>query len=125
MTYTARFGDGDRLLADRIAFAGASGERRRGLLRRPQLDPGDGLWLTPCEAIHTFGMNFPIDAIFLDKHLRVRKITPQLPPKRIAFCLSAYSVLEIEAGGARRANLEIGSILNFTRNVRNAALAPV
>jgi len=39
--------------------------RNKGLLGRNSLASGEGLWIVPCEAIHTFGMRFPIDLVYL------------------------------------------------------------
>ena len=77
------------------------------------LSTGSGIWIAPCEAIHTFGMKFPIDALFLDDGFCVKKLCRNLPPRRISFCLQAHSVLEVEAGTISRNGVNIGDILNF------------
>lgn len=110
-----------RVLASSVRLAGASRERRTGLLGRAVLEAGAGLWIAPSEAIHTFGMQFPIDAIFLDKQQRVCKISPHVRPSRIAFCWRADSVLEIEAGSAERAGLRPGALVKFISNVEGGA----
>ena len=61
-----------------------------------------GLWIVPCEAIHTFWMKFAIDAVFLDKNKRVTKVVSNLRPSRLAMSLRARSVLELPAGRGRR-----------------------
>lgn len=43
-----------------------------------RLEEGSGIWIAPCEAIHTLGMKTPIDAIFIDHQLRVKKLRRQL-----------------------------------------------
>ena len=98
-------------LGSRIRVAGTSRERREGLLGLNSLDDGGGLWINPCEAIHTFGMRMAIDVMFLDKHLRVRKQKRAIPARRIAVCLSANSVLELPAGTIERSRTEIGDVL--------------
>jgi len=80
------------------------------------LQPGDGLWIAPCEAIHTLGMKWPIDAIFIDKSYRVRKVSPNLPPWRIAICWRAASVLELPTGTLLQSGTQIGDILAFHLN---------
>ena len=85
-------------VASGVQIAGASRERRRGLLGRTAFDELGGLWIVPCEAIHTFGMKIAIDSIFLDKTLKVRSLRSGLKPGRIAICLPAYSVLEVPVG---------------------------
>jgi uncharacterized membrane protein (UPF0127 family) len=99
------------VIATHIQAARDSAARRQGLLAVDNLDAHSGIWLNPCEAVHTFGMKMAIDAIFLDARLRVRKISAHLKPNRIAFCLSAQSVLEIKAGIAGTSGLKCGDQL--------------
>lgn len=101
------------MLADRAKAAVTSRERRTGLLRRESLTEGEGLWIAPCEAIHTFGMKFPIDVVFLDRARRVVKIREAVPAWRIAVCLRAHSVLELPAGTVRRSGTAVGDKLAF------------
>jgi uncharacterized membrane protein (UPF0127 family) len=102
-------------LAERVCLAGSSAARRKGLLGLERLPAGAGLWIVPCEAIHTFGMRMAIDAIFLDRQLCVRKLRPHLPPSRISVCISAESVLELEAGTVARTCTVVGDRLSFER----------
>jgi uncharacterized membrane protein (UPF0127 family) len=102
-----------RVIAARIRSAKDSAARRRGLLDATELDSDAGIWLNPCEAVHTFGMQVPLDVMFLDAGLRVRKIAAQIKPNRIAFCFTADSVLEIGAGGAAASGTECGDQLLF------------
>src|SRR5207253_9934978 len=44
-----------------VRLADTPGARRIGLLRHDKLNTGQGLWIYPTQAIHTFGMRFPID----------------------------------------------------------------
>lgn len=57
-----------------------------------------GLWLGPCAAVHTFGMRYAIDVVFLNRHGRVIRLVPALGPRRWAFCRRAASVVEFETG---------------------------
>ena len=100
-------------LATSTRIAGTSAARRRGLLATDSLLSGDGLWIAPCEAIHTVGMKWPIDAIFLDKSYRVRKVSARLPPWRIAICWTAASVLELPAGVLLASGTQVGDELAF------------
>lgn len=101
------------LLAHDVRVAGSSVERRKGLLGLDRLEEGVGIWIAPCEAIHTCGMRMPIDAVFLDANLAVCKISTQLPPWRFSFCWTAASVLELQAGTAARRGTKYGDRLLF------------
>ncbi len=103
----------DTLLADRAAIADSSKTRKTGLLKHTRFEPGDGLWITPCEAVHTIGMKFPIDVLFLDKKLRVVKIRPDMPQWRIAGSFRAHSVLELPSGTAAATSTARGDQLAF------------
>jgi hypothetical protein len=102
-------------VAAHVELAGTSAARRHGLLGVTELAPGFGLWIDPCEAVHTFGMKIPLDAVFLDRHFQVRKILTNLPPRRIGVCFSANSVLELRAGTAERTGTQRGDRLSFRR----------
>jgi uncharacterized protein len=83
----------------------------KGLLGRRGLDDGEGLLIRPTSSIHMFFMRFPIDAVFLDRELRILKIVPDLKPWRIAGKKEAKQVLEMGAGEAARRGLEPGQQL--------------
>lgn len=88
------------ILADAASVADTSASRNIGLLRHKKLDPGDGLWIIPCESVHTFFMRFAIDLVYLDKKKRVKKVRHAVRPWRLSACLTAHSVLELPAGTA-------------------------
>jgi hypothetical protein len=100
-------------LGEAIETADSSAMRTKGLLSRTGLEAGSGLWIVPCEAIHTFFMKFAIDVVFIDKKKRVRKTVPGLRPWRIAACLPAYSVLELPVGVIRSTGTMPGDQLEF------------
>jgi len=83
-------------------------ERMRGLLGRATLDPEHGLWLEPCNAVHTFGMRFPIDVVFIDGKGRVRAIRRNVKTHRILFCWRARIALELRANAVDTWGLETG-----------------
>jgi uncharacterized membrane protein (UPF0127 family) len=85
-------------LGDGVRLAGDGANRRKGLLGRDGLAAGEGLWIIPCEAVHTFGMRFPIDLVYLDRKCRVVKIRSNVRPWRLSACLRAHSVIELAAG---------------------------
>ena len=67
-------------------------------MKHERLEAGEGLWIVPCESVHTFFMKFPIDLIYLDKDKKVRKVRKAVPAWRLSACLTAHSVLELPAG---------------------------
>lgn len=82
--------------------------RLTGLIGRCPPDPGCGLWLRPCDAVHTMGLRFEIDVVFVDAAGRVKRIDERVRPWRVRICLGAHSVVELAAGEARRLGLEAG-----------------
>ncbi len=103
------------MLADSAGVADTSKTRRIGLLRHDSLPPGQGLWIVPCEAIHTFGMKFPIDVIFLSKQRKVLKVRSNMPRRRMSFCLRAKSVLELPVGVIEASGTRPGDFLEMER----------
>jgi uncharacterized protein len=103
------------LLAEAATVADTSKKRREGLLRHESLPRGAGLLISPCEAVHTFGMKFAIDVVFLDRRHRVLKIRPAMGKRRISICLRAASVLELPAGTAAETGTGKGDQLVLER----------
>jgi hypothetical protein len=103
----------DTKLADRALIADNSKTRKTGLLKHDRLESGEGLWITPCEGIHTVGMKFPIDVLFLDKKRKVVKIRAAMPRWRMAASLFAHSVLELPSGTAHATQTTSGDQLEF------------
>jgi uncharacterized membrane protein (UPF0127 family) len=102
------------IVASRVEVADRGAARSRGLLGRESLAPGEGLWIVPCEAVHTVGMRFPIDLIFLDRRNIVRKVRSSVPSWRISGCLRAHSVIELAAGTLAATQVSPGDTLHFS-----------
>ena len=102
------------LLATRVEVADHGARRRKGLLGRDQLEAEEGLWIYPCEAVHTVGMRFPIDLIYLDRDKCVRKTRSNVPPLRLSACFSAHSVIELASGTITRTQTKPGDKLEFS-----------
>ena len=100
-------------IADKLEVASSGPKRSKGLLGRKGLGEGEGLWIIPCEAVHTFFMKFPIDLVYLDRKHRVKKVRNSVPAWRISGCLSAHSILELPAGTIRSTRTESGDILEI------------
>lgn len=103
-------------IANRVRRASTSGTRRKGLLGVTHLDENSGLWIVPCEAVHTFWMQIPIDTVFLDRNGRIKKIRANLKAWRLAIDLRAHSVLELAAGVVENSGTQVGDRLLFERN---------
>jgi uncharacterized membrane protein (UPF0127 family) len=105
----------DTVLGQAVDVADTSAKRRTGLLKHQRLEPGEGLWISPCESVHTFFMKFPIDLVYLDKQRKVRKVRNAVPAWRLSACLVAESVLELPAGTAQRTGTSPGDMLAFEK----------
>jgi hypothetical protein len=101
------------VLAHHVEVADHGATRRRGLLGRDSLPKGQGLWIVPCESVHTFGMRFPIDLVYLDRKKKVKKIRSGVPPWRLSACLSAHSVVELASGTVQSTKTQPGDKLEF------------
>ena len=88
-------------------------ERMRGLLGRPRPGPGEGLLIDPCRSIHTFGMRYAIDVVYLDASWQVRKLVPALPPGRLSSGAGATRTLELGGGEIARLGLVPGERLRW------------
>jgi len=103
------------VLADAAEVADTSATRRHGLLGRDNLPNGQALWIVPCESVHTWGMRFPIDVLYLDRKKRVRKLRKAMVPWRVSMCLLAHSVLELPAGVIEQTGTQTGDQLEILR----------
>lgn len=103
------------VLATAVLVAETSSQRRTGLLKRTSLPPGEGLLIGPCEAVHSFGMKFAIDVLFLDRKHKVLKIRPEMGRGKISVCLRSHSVLELPAGTAAATGTVPGDQLEFEK----------
>jgi uncharacterized protein len=99
------------IVCERCVLADTALTRMRGLLGRRDLPSGEGILLKPASSVHMAFMRFAIDAVFLDRDLRVVKVASDLRPWRAAGSRGAKAVLEIPAGEAGRRGLTIGDRL--------------
>jgi uncharacterized membrane protein (UPF0127 family) len=72
--------------------------RLRGLLGKKQLSDNNGLLLERCSSVHTIGMSYPLDLVFLDKNGKVVKCQEGVKPFRTASARGAYYTLELNQG---------------------------
>jgi uncharacterized protein len=103
------------VVAAKADLADSSATRRAGLLNRERLDEGEGLWIVPCESVHTFFMKFAIDLVYLDRNRLVVKVRHAVPAWRLSACLKAHSILELPAGAAKNSGTAPGDVLRFEK----------
>jgi|SRR6476661_9056019 len=97
-------------LADHLEVPATFVGRGVGLMFRRELPAGRGMWIVPCNGIHMMFMRFPIDAVFLDRTERVKKVYAKLPAWYGVVWLEwgAHSVLELPPGSTADLDLQRG-----------------
>jgi uncharacterized membrane protein (UPF0127 family) len=86
-------------VVDHLEIAEDLGTRTRGLIGHDPLDSGQGMLIRPCRWIHTFGMSFPIDVLYVNKRWHIVAVSEHLRPGRIDRpVLQAWFVVEMAAG---------------------------
>ena len=88
-----------------------------GLMFRGSLPARHGMLIDPCNGINMLFMRFPIDALFLDRLDRVKKIYRRVQPWYGVVWLvwGAHKVVELPAGSLEAYNLPVGEQLEFAR----------
>jgi uncharacterized protein len=84
------------------------GERRRGLARMEPMPTDHALHIVGTNSVHTFGMRFALDLVWLGREGRVVRIDTNVPARRVKTCLRARSVIEACAGHGDRFAAAIG-----------------
>ena len=99
-----------------------SGATSRGARYRAELgagivalEEGEGLWIVPCEGVHSFFMKFAIDVVFINKKRVVTKLRPNMVKSRIALSLRAHSTLELPVGMIQKSQTAVGDQLDLER----------
>jgi hypothetical protein len=98
-------------LATTVEIAATRATRRRGLLGRDALADASAMLLAPCGAVHTAGMRFPIDVVFVDRQGYAVKVVRNLQPWRIALATSGRAVIEMPAGTLKWGQVLLGDRL--------------
>jgi len=106
----------DSSLGEQISIADTSMRRLIGLLGKRTLASGCGLFIVPSQAIHTFGMVFPIDVVFVDENYCVVGVRNAVRPFRITRVFwKAHGVLELPAGTISSSHTSVGDRLKVDR----------
>jgi uncharacterized protein len=85
----------ETVLGFRVPVASSRASRLLGLALLHREGAGEGLLIPRCRSVHTFGMRFPLDLLFLGEDGRVVRLDRAVPPWRIVRCPKAASVLEL------------------------------
>src|SRR5215475_6400328 len=104
-------------LATSLAVANTHWTRLRGLLGLSLDDfrNGAGLWIVPCHGIHTLGMGFAIDVVYLDHENTVIHVQHEIRPWRFApVRRQASSVLELPCSMAAGTKTAVGDRIEIT-----------
>jgi len=105
-------------VGSRIGLADTSMSRLFGLLGKRGLEPGCGILIRPSSGVHTFGMQFPIDVVALDKNLRVLRTWQRLRPWRVtSVSHKIHSVLELGPGQIAQCGIEPGDQLALAESL--------
>ncbi len=101
-------------IADQAKIAESFLSRAKGLLGTSELPVGSGLFIIPCNSIHMFGMKYAIDAVIVDKKLKVVEILHAIKPGHMSRVYGkAHSCLELPAGRAKDTQTEVGDQLEY------------
>src|SRR3954454_9289430 len=84
-----------------VRLASTPQARLLGLALLDEVPAGSALLIPRCRSIHTFGMRFPLDVVFLDAHHRLVRLVEDVPPRRLLWCTSARGAIETPAGFGR------------------------
>jgi uncharacterized membrane protein (UPF0127 family) len=83
------------LLGLEVSVASTLLSRLLGLALLSRRRAGAGLLIPRCRSVHTFGMRFALDLLWLDDQGRVIELGRDVPPRRIVRCSAAAAVLEL------------------------------
>jgi uncharacterized membrane protein (UPF0127 family) len=83
------------VLSYTVPVATTRAARLLGLAFLDRMEVEEGLFVPNCRSVHTFGMRFELDLLFLDEHESVVELRRSVPPWRLVRCGTAHSVLEL------------------------------
>lgn len=97
-----------------VKLADSFFKRLKGLMFRKDPIENEGLWIIPCNAVHMFFMNFPLDIVLLNEQNEVVKVYQSLKPWRMTKPENAaHSTLELPAGSINQLGIGIGSKIHI------------
>jgi len=103
----------NKTLISHLEVAQGLWPRMKGLLGRKNLPADQALWIPRCNSIHTFFMKFPIDLVFIDADMVVKKTIAGVRPGRVVWPVwQATGVIELSEGFLQNNPLRIGEQLH-------------
>ena len=116
ISYTLKLSSGS-LLVKNAYLATSILSRLKGLLGRNELPSDEALVISPCNSIHTFGMKFPIDVVFLDKNNTVTGYKMNVRPNRVLFApKKTRKTIELASDTLAQHELRKNLTVGFERN---------
>jgi uncharacterized membrane protein (UPF0127 family) len=110
----------ETFLAFRVKVADSGLSRMVGLLGKRVLAPDGGVWIVPCNSIHTVGMLFSIDVVLVDRNLKVVGLYEMLRPFSITRPnFRAESVIELAPHTIFKSGTAVGDQLVIDRYESN------
>ena len=114
--YEIRTREDGALVGNRIELADGTWSRLKGLIGRTHLTDGEGLLISPCQAVHMYGVRFPVDVVFLNEALEVLAVYEGLQPgSRTSVHRHARYALKLPHGTLTKANIAEGQRLAMER----------
>ncbi len=111
------------VLGGRVRVAATHWTRLRGMLGRPEPQPGEGLLIVPCRGVHMYGMKYPLDVVFLDREGTVVDLRPELRPgRRTGFIKGSHYALEIPTGTIQASGTRAGDRLVWQPTAEDRAV---
>lgn len=104
--------ENNNIVGTNIRMADKFFARLKGLMFQKELPEGEGLIISPCNSIHMFFMNFPIDVVFLNKDDEVVALVEGIKPRQISkIYFNAAYVIELPVSTIKNADIKVGNRL--------------
>jgi len=105
----------NKTLASTLLVADTFCRSLLGLMGRRHLPLGEGLWINPCQSVHSMWMRFPIDVVFLSSHRSIIHLVENMKPFRITkYVSAAESVIELPARTIAKTQTRVGDRVEIT-----------
>jgi len=103
----------NQLVVNKVWLAEKVLQRMQGLLFKKPLEADQAILIRPCSSIHTIGMCYPLDIVFIDAQGIVLKTLNNVRPMRMAFAINAHATVEFYTGEIERLAIKSGDALHW------------